>query len=101
MLKCWARVAAVAVGLGMLLVAGVLVARWVALRPSAPYRAAAAALALETPVAEVAAEVQVRLGVQLNAQDVAAWRRMVVQGEAKAEALRIVVAYRQAAGGER
>lgn len=101
MLKGWARAVAVAVGWGALLVAGVLVARWVALRPSAPYRAAAATLSLETPVAEVAAEVQVRLGVQLNAQDVAAWRRMVIQGEAKAEALRMVVAYRRAAGGER
>ena len=65
------------------------------------FGAAVAGLTSEAPAAEVAAEVQVRLGVQLTAQDVAAWRRMVIQGDAKAEALRMVVAYRRAAGGER
>lgn len=101
MLKRGLQLALFALTWGALLVAGVLVARWVALRPSAPYRAAVAGLTSEVPAAELAAEVQVRLGVQLSAQDVAAWRRMVVQGEEKAEALRMVVAYRRAAGGER
>lgn len=101
MLKRGLQSALFALTWGALLVAGVLVARWVALRPSAPYRAAVAGLTSEVPAAELAAEVQVRLGVQLSAQDVAAWRRMVVQGEDKAEALRMVVAYRRAAGGER
>lgn len=101
MLKSGLQSALFALAWGALLVAGVLVARWVALRPSAPYRAAVAGLTSEVPAAELAAEVQVRLGVQLSAQDVAAWRRMVVQGEEKAEALRMVVAYRRAAGGER
>lgn len=50
----------------------------------------------ETPIAEVCAEVQVRFGVRLTADDVATWRRLCQEGCAPAEALRIVVRYRKA-----
>lgn len=57
----------------------------------------AANLTLETPIAEVCAEVKVELGVTLREEDVLTWRRLCLQGMSPAEALRIVVHYRGAA----
>lgn len=57
---------------------------------------AVAELSPSAPLAEVCAAARSTCGVQLLAEDVATWRVLQMQGVAPAEAMRIVVLYRQA-----
>lgn len=82
----------------LLLLLAVYCARVAALAPERRFREAAAAAAQSASPAAVAAEVRLRLGVGLQAADVAVWQRLVAQGMDPARALQIVVAYRRAAG---
>lgn len=60
------------------------------------WQRAVSAWTLQTPAAEIGAEVLVRFGVRLTAEDIAVWRRLCAEGTAPEEALRIVVRYRGA-----
>ena len=55
----------------------------------------------ETPSSEIRASVDATLGVNLTAEDVQAWKRLVSSGESGSEALRIVATYRRAQGGRK
>ena len=57
---------------------------------------AVAGLSPTAPQAEVCAAARSTCGVQLLAEDVSAWRVLQMQGVSAAEAMRIVVRYRQA-----